>query len=76
MARQDVVRALVPRDRIEDVVGGLAERFELDPDTIDVDEVRPGAYRDAQPDRELRQLVRAGRNRAALGAAVGGSSAW
>ncbi len=72
MARQDVVRALVSTDRIEDIVGGLAERFELDADTIDVEDVHPGTYRDEQPDRELRQLVRAGRNRAALGAVIGG----
>ncbi len=72
MARQDVVRALVPTDRIEDVVGGLVERLELDPDTIDVDDVPPGTYRDEQPDRELRKLVRAGRTRMALGAVVGG----
>ena len=42
MARQDVIRALVPRDRIEELVGGIAERLELDPDAIDVDDVRPG----------------------------------
>jgi hypothetical protein len=72
MARQDVVRALVPKDQLEDVVGGLVERLELDPDAIDVDDVRPGTYRDEQPDRELRKLVRVGRNRTALGAALGG----
>lgn len=71
MARQDVVRALVPRDRLEEIVGGLAERFELDPDAIDIDDVRPGTYRDEQPDRELRGLVRAGKGRTALGAAIG-----
>ena len=71
MARQDVVRALVPTDRLEDIVGGLVERLELDPDTIEVDDVHPGTYRDEQPDRELRQLVRAGRIRTAIGAVVG-----
>jgi hypothetical protein len=71
MARQDVVRALVPKDRVEEIVGGLAERFELDPDAIDIDDVRPGTYRDEQPDRELRRLVRTGRVRIALGATVG-----
>lgn len=72
MARQDVVRALVATDRIDDVVGGLAERFELDPHAIDIDDVDPGTYRDEQPDRELRGLVRTGRLRTALGAALGG----
>jgi hypothetical protein len=71
MARQDVVRALVPRDRIEDVVGGLVERLELEPNAIDVDDVEPGTYRDERPDRELRVLVRKGRNRTAIGAVVG-----
>lgn len=71
MARQDVVRALVPRKRLEEIVGGLEAEPDLELDAIEVDDVEPGAYRDAQPDREVRELVRVGKRRTAMGAAVG-----
>lgn len=71
MARQDVVRALVPRDRVDEVCTLLTEELLLAPDTIAVEVPEPGTYRDAQPDRELRHLVRTGRVRLAIGAGIG-----
>lgn len=71
MARQDVVRALVPKDRLEDIVTGLRNELEVDPDELEVEPAEPGTYRDERPDLELRSLVRAGRTRVAIGVVIG-----
>lgn len=71
MARQDLVRALVPRERVEEVELVLVEELGVDPGTIDAEAAEPGVYRDEQPDRELRHLVRVGRGRVVVGALLG-----
>lgn len=71
MARQDVVRALVPRERLDELLTLLIEEFALDRDDVEVEVPEQGTYRDEQPDRELRYLVRTGRIRLAAGAAIG-----
>lgn len=71
MARQDLVRALVPRERVEEVEHVLVEELGVDPAAIDAAAAQPGAYRDERPDRELRHLVRVGRGRVLAGALIG-----
>jgi hypothetical protein len=71
MARQDVVRALVPRERVDELLTLLTEELALDSEAVEVEVPEQGTYRDEQPDRELRHLVRTGRVRLAVGAAIG-----
>ncbi len=72
MARQDVVRALVPRERLAEVLSLLTDQLGAQPEHIEVEEAATETYRDEQPDRELRDLVRVGKRRVALGAVIGG----
>jgi hypothetical protein len=71
VARQDVVRALVPRERAEEVEQVLVEELGVDPSHLETEMAEPGVYRDERPDRELRHLVRVGRGRVVAGALVG-----
>lgn len=71
MARQDVVRALVPQGRLDEVLTELLDTLEVGPERIQVEPVEPGTYRDERPDLELRSLIRVGRRRTLLGAVVG-----
>jgi hypothetical protein len=71
MARQDVVRAVVPAERTEEICALLADEFDLEAADIEVEVPSPGRYRDEAPDRELRSLVRVGRQRMALGILLG-----
>jgi hypothetical protein len=71
VARQDVVRALVPRERAEEVEQVLVEELGVDPSHLKTEVAEPGVYRDERPDRELRHLVRVGRGRVVAGALIG-----
>jgi hypothetical protein len=71
MARQDQVRALLPRERVDDVVRTIRAELEDQGGSVEVTDAAPGRYRDERPDLELRGLVQAGRFRGPVGAAVG-----
>jgi hypothetical protein len=73
MAQQDVVRALVPSDRVQDVEQMLVDDLGIEPAHIEAEVPEPGVYRDEQPDRELRHLVRVGRGRMIIGVLIGGT---
>jgi hypothetical protein len=71
MARQDVVRALVPRVRLDEVEEALVGGLGIARDQIETSAPEPEQYRDERPDRELRHLVRVGRMRLVVGIVVG-----
>lgn len=71
MAIQDQVRALVPRDQVDDLLERLRLDLDVGTDQVEVERPAPGAYRDEAPDLELRKIVRAGRARMIVGALVG-----
>lgn len=71
VARQDVVRALVRRDAVDEIAEELNQRFGLPEESIEVWPVEPGTYRDERPDLELHGLVHVSWRRAAVGGLVG-----
>jgi hypothetical protein len=71
MARQDVVRALIPRQDLDRVRGELHDELGIPTEQVEFEEAEPGLYRDEQPALELRRLVRIGRIRVAVAAVLG-----
>lgn len=71
MARQQLVRALVPEDAVETLREEVLAIDGADVTAVTVSAPDPATYRDERPDLQLRELVKGGRTRLALGIVVG-----
>jgi uncharacterized membrane protein len=71
MARQDLVRALVPEDQAASVREELLALRSAGVESVTIAAADPASYRDERPDLVARDLVKRGGSRLILGALIG-----